>query len=229
MKYNYESYVGKTIWELDIIKLNEENLKPTFTCRCSCGRTKDILCLNVIKGKNKRCGLCKLENTYIFTENHVRGILKNGNTFLIDKDDYERVKEHKWNENDEGYVCTLIQGSKTFLHRILLNLPPYSKNRIVVDHINHNIKDNRKSNLRLATKSQNKMNNTGNQNKSGFIGVGWHQKLRKYYVRINIDKVETHMGYFEDIEDAIRARLMAEKKYYGEFAPQRYLFEQYGV
>lgn len=38
------------------------------------------------------------------------------------------------------------------------------------------------------------------------------------------------LGYYDDIEDAIRARLKAELKYFGkEFAPQRHLFKEYGI
>jgi hypothetical protein len=229
MNYDYESYVGKKIWELNIIKFNNEEKKPTFQCLCSCGRMRNILCLNVVRGSSKRCGLCRFENSYIFEEGCVRGILKNGKEFLFDKEDYEKIRQHKWYENYDGYVFTKINGVKIFLHRFVLNMQPHSGDGIVVDHIDHNKMDNRKSNLRTATISQNKMNNTGYQNTSGFIGVGWHKSLKKYFVRISINKVETHVGYFEDIKDAVKARLMAEKEHYGEFSPQRHLFEEYGV
>ena len=40
---------------------------------------------------------------------------------------------------------------------------------------------------------------------------------------------EVELGYFDDIKDAIIARLQAEKKYYGEFAPQKHLYKEYGI
>ena len=51
----------------------------------------------------------------------------------------------------------------------------------------------------------------------------------QYYIKIfNIDKGE-FLGYYKELEDAIVARLRAEKEYFGEFAPQRDLFEKYGI
>ena len=44
-----------------------------------------------------------------------------------------------------------------------------------------------------------------------------------------INHKEIPLGYFDDIEDAIKARLEGEVKYFGEFAPQRDLFKQYGI
>ena len=47
--------------------------------------------------------------------------------------------------------------------------------------------------------------------------------------RIVLDKKDIYLGRYSNKEDAIKARLEAEIKYYGEFAPQRHLFEQYGI
>jgi hypothetical protein len=44
-----------------------------------------------------------------------------------------------------------------------------------------------------------------------------------------IDAKQIHLGMFENKEDAIKARLEAEAKYFGDFAPQRHLFEQYKI
>lgn len=38
-----------------------------------------------------------------------------------------------------------------------------------------------------------------------------------------------HLGYFDNKDDAIKARLYAEQKYFKEFAPQKHLYEQYGI
>ncbi len=46
---------------------------------------------------------------------------------------------------------------------------------------------------------------------------------------LEINKKKKHLGYFINKEDAIKARLIAEKEYFGEFAPQRHLFEQYEI
>ena len=53
--------------------------------------------------------------------------------------------------------------------------------------------------------------------------------MNQWQVYISINKQRTHLGYFDNKEDAIKTRLKAEIKYYGEFAPQRHLFEQYNI
>ncbi len=67
-------------------------------------------------------------------------------------------------------------------------------------------------------------------NISGVIGVGWHKRTSKWRARIKVNQQDYNLGSFENKNDAIVARLKAELKYYGaEFAPQRHLFEEYGI
>ena len=61
------------------------------------------------------------------------------------------------------------------------------------------------------------------------MGVNWERRRNKWRSRIVVDEKEIYLGTFQNKEDAIKARLKAEAKYYGEFAPQRHLFEQYGI
>ena len=60
------------------------------------------------------------------------------------------------------------------------------------------------------------------------MGVGWYKRYDKWRAYIKVDKNIT-LGYFENKDDAIRTRLKAEQKYFGEFAPQKHLYEQYGI
>ena len=61
------------------------------------------------------------------------------------------------------------------------------------------------------------------------MGVNWEKRRNKCRSRIVVDEKEIYLGIFQNKEDAIKTRLEAEEKYYGEFAPQRHLFEQYGI
>ena len=98
------------------------------------------------------------------------------------------------------------------------------------DHIDKNPLNNQKSNFRSCTKQQNSQNrNKPKNNTSGFIGVNWMKRNQAWCSRITVDGKKKYLGLFVNKEDAIKARLNAEKKYYGEFAPQRHLFEQYGI
>jgi len=61
------------------------------------------------------------------------------------------------------------------------------------------------------------------------MGVEWNKQKSKWGAKIKVDYLVRYLGAFDDINDAIVARLRGEKKYCGEFAPQRHLFEKYGI
>lgn len=90
-----------------------------------------------------------------------------------------------------------------------------------VDHIEHGTEsfiDNRKSNLRLANKSQNAMNRGRSiKNRSGTTGVYWNERAGKWAASICVNYKSIFLGYWEDVDDAAKARKDAELKYFGEF------------
>lgn len=88
-----------------------------------------------------------------------------------------------------------------------------------IDHINHNTLDNQKSNLRVATRSQNCANRRKfKNNKSGYIGVIWHKHIQRYQAYISKDKKITHLGSFDDPIKAAQVRDAKAKELFGEFA-----------
>ena len=102
--------------------------------------------------------------------------------------------------------------------------------KISIDHINRNPLDNRKENLRVVTHIQN-MQNVGikKNNSSGVIGVRKRDENDTWRAYIKYNKKTINLGTFQTKEDAVIARLNAENKYLKEFAPQKHLFEQYGI
>lgn len=72
-------------------------------------------------------------------------------------------------------------------------------------------------------------NNKPKRNTSGVIGVCMPSKQKQWLATICVNKKNVCLGYFDNKEEAIKARLQAEYKYYGKFAKQAYLFEQYGI
>lgn len=132
----------------------------------------------------------------------------------VDLDDIDKVKDYKWSMSHD-YVYNSI--TNMFLHRLIMNCPK----DMVVDHINHNPLDNRKSNLRICTVSQNGMNaKIRNDNTSGVTGVGWDKKYNKWYARIAIKGERILLGYFNTKEEAVKARQEAEIKYFGKYRNQ---------
>lgn len=136
---------------------------------------------------------------------------------LIDIDDIEKVNNYKWHLSNNGYAsskCKATNNKNILLHRFLLDCP----DDMVVDHINHNILDNRKSNLRVCTHQQNMMNqNINSVNTSGYKGVSWNKRKEKWEVYIDFKNKRIKLGYYISKEEAIKVRKQAEIKYFGEF------------
>lgn len=143
-------------------------------------------------------------------------ITKKGKEILIDAEDFEKVKRHSWCISKTGYPVANINGKVTKLHRYLLEL---TDSKVIVDHINRNTLDNRKSNLRFCTALENTRNTTvSKNNKTGHLGISLTPQ-GKYRARIMVNRKEIRLGNYSKLEDAIRARKQAEKKYFKEFAP----------
>lgn len=122
---------------------------------------------------------------------------------IIDTDDVDRVKYIKWRLNNNGYVINNSHSS-IFLHKRILNCEE------LVDHINGNRLDNRKCNLRIATKSENQMN----VNYKGVYLVSGD----KWMAKIKLHQKQIHLGIFAYEDEALYARWYAERILFKEFA-----------
>jgi len=135
---------------------------------------------------------------------------------IIETDDIERVMEfpRTWCAAKREYDSRVTVTGASGLHRWLMNPP----NGFHVDHINRNPLDNRRSNLRICTPTENYRNkSTNSNNTSGATGVT--RSLSKWKAFIRADGKNKYLGTFENIEDAIIVRREAEIKYFGEFRP----------
>jgi hypothetical protein len=136
---------------------------------------------------------------------------------IIDVEDIERVMEYKWYDS-KGYAMTSVKKAKVPLHRFLMNI---TDPKIIYDHKDRKPLNNRKSNLRIANKKENNRNRSiTDKNTSGFVGVNWNKNRQKWRARLKIEGKEVSLGYYINFDDAVKARLDGELKYYGEFAPQ---------
>lgn len=101
------------------------------------------------------------------------------------------------------------------LHRMILQPP----DGLFVDHIDGDGLNNRRSNLRAATRSENIRNRrTNTNNTSGYKGVSFNRKLGVWVSYIFIDGRNKYLGKFREPQEAHHAYCAAAKKYYGEFA-----------
>ena len=88
-----------------------------------------------------------------------------------------------------------------------------------VDHVNGNGLDNRRINLRPATRAQNRVNcGLQRNNKSGYKGVRWDRRGRKWIAVITADGHRMYLGCFDDPVDAARAYNRAAAEAFGEYA-----------
>lgn len=111
---------------------------------------------------------------------------------------------------DTGYVKIKVQGKEYFAHRLVWLFVHGRMPTNEIDHINGIRNDNRLANLREATGSQNQRNRAINKNNtSGYTGIYWQEKTKKFRVCFKINGKRISAGSFSKIEHAILARKKA--------------------
>lgn len=150
--------------------------------------------------------------------------LTKGYSTQVDNEDYENLSRYKWCAKLSRNAVYAVRNSSIkngakkrtiHMHREIM----HPASGLVVDHINGDTLNNTKSNLRVCTHKENIRNARLHiDSNSGFRGVSFMKSKGKYRARITKDYVEYHLGLFSKIEDAVRARLDAEKGYHKEFA-----------
>ena len=163
-------------------------------------------------------------NKYIINDNYVEMIIESKVYGVIrvkiDNDDLEKCSKLTWHyakNKDSKYIQTRIKGKMIKLHRYIMNM---NNSNLVVDHINRNPLDNRKSNLRICSYKENSFNKSIRvDNTSGIPGVRFHKTNKKWRAKIKYNNLTIHLGYFEDINEALINRRVAEEILFGEYSP----------
>lgn len=136
---------------------------------------------------------------------------------MCDLEDKDFVESHTWYENDLGYICSRDSDKKIIkFHRAILGLKNENKGNVhnVVDHIDGNTLNNTKDNLRICEQLDNMKNICMRKNnKTGYMGVSYIERINKFQAYITSDKKHYNLGIYSDIEDAIAARKNAELKF----------------
>ena len=150
--------------------------------------------------------------------------LTQGKFAIVDDVDFDWLNQYKWYSHIDRsknifYVNRGRRWGKRMItilmHRLIMN--PIKG--MFIDHINGNGLDNRRSNLRICTRSQNGMNRKmQNNNTSGYKGVIWSKSAKKWQVQIIFNKKRIHLGYFKIKKEGALAYNEASLKYFGKFA-----------
>jgi HNH endonuclease len=155
--------------------------------------------------------------------------LTHGQVTIIDDCDFDKVSKYKWSaiwsKHTKSYyvICSYRDNGKAIiicLHRFILNTP---KNKHT-DHKNHDTLDNRRSNIRVCSRSQNQ----GNREKksicsSKYKGVAWSKRDKLWIAYIRVDHHRTHLGCFKNEDDAAVAYNQAAIQAWNEFAVVNHL------
>ena len=158
-------------------------------------------------------------------------VLTRGYRALVDDEDFEWLTSWSWcalsatykGEVQNVYACRKEGSRRLYMHREILD----AKTGLDVDHINGIGLDNRRSNLRVATRSQNQHNSTRLIGPSGYMGVSYLDPAnpkyaryaeRPYKAKIQLQGRAVHIGYFATAEDAAMARDVKALELMGEFA-----------
>lgn len=150
--------------------------------------------------------------------------LTQGKIALIDDEDFEELSRYKWCAKKNRKTFYAIRGIKKtngkwttlYMHRFILR---ESNSLVITDHKDENGLNNQKYNLRPCTASKNKMNR-GKQanNTSGFKGVSWHKRMKKWKAEIEAKGKIFFLGLFLTPEEAYKAYCEAAQKHHKEFA-----------
>ena len=142
-------------------------------------------------------------------------ILSKGAVAIVDDEDYEYLNDISWHLSSTGYAHTTVSRRHFSMHKMIMRADRIQ----LVDHINGDPLDNRKVNLRLATHTENMCNRKmDKRNKSGYRGVCWNKKDKKFKVTIQHNNCQIHLGMYSDILEAAQSYNKAAIKYHGEFA-----------
>ena len=229
----YQDLTGQKFGRLTAVSIAEPHRSPCghivtmWNCICDCGNKKVVSTVELKRGNVRSCGCLMKElvakrskkyNNYTDCGDYIIGFTTKGYEYYIDKEDFDKIKKYCWTTDKQGYLVTTVYEEKKKglkMHRLIMNCP---KNKYV-DHINHNVADNRKSNLLIVTNSQNNMNKKIlNANTSGITGVYYSKDYNKWYSIITENKKVHHLGYYKNKQEAIKARKNAEDKYFQEYS-----------
>jgi hypothetical protein len=221
---------GQVFGKMVVLGISKERSKQgsvVWECRCECGKVVKVPSNNLQRsGPNNSCGCARKKGDH--TVGKINTFLKHlklpgvtvmldqeGNRTLIDTEDVLRVKTVYWRRSSSkredkhywvnGKGCLL-------LHRFIMNCPE----GMVVDHVYHNLSDNRKSQLRVCSTWANQINKKPKKRANNLPQGVYITPEGKFHASIRLKHVSKHRN-FDTLAEAASQRLLWESEYLGEY------------
>lgn len=155
-----------------------------------------------------------------------------GRFAFVDDEDYDKVCGFSWYPSAFGHAISRRQENcqvKNYsMHRRILDVDSDD----VVDHIDGNVLNNTRANLRItdhqgnATNQRKQRTRGGKPTTSKYKGVSWHKKNKRWESFVSVNGKQIRLGSFPDEEEAARAYDTAAREHYGKYG--RFNFPQEG-
>lgn len=231
MELTEENLVGKIFNRWQVVRFSHKvGYNKYFVCTClDCNKDKTVYIQNITSGKSKSCG-CKSKpevaykinkqyNKYEVMGDVVTVYIDNDTEkpMLCDLEDWNRLKEHYWREDPNGYAIATHNYEVIRFHRMALNV---DNPEIQVDHINGKRLDNRKENLRQCSNQENSFNrNKNSNNTSGYKGAYFDKDRGKWrgVIQYNGKSIKSSKRY-NTPEEAYQWYIEKSNELFGEYS-----------
>lgn len=146
-------------------------------------------------------------------------------TFLVDDEDFEKVKQLTWSVNNKGYATASLRegfrgGAVISMHEFVLGKAPEGFD---IHHKDDTTTNNQKKNLQYLTKQQHQMlKGVQKNNASGYKGVCFDKAKGKWLASIHLDRKNIFIGRFNTAEEAARAYDKKARELFGNIAFQNF-------
>ena len=125
---------------------------------------------------------------------------------LVDDDDFESINQYKWSVIKAPNTFYAMRGTMVNGKRITQYMHDLILDGKGIDHIDRNGLNNKRSNLRLCTISENGMNRRKQDNASSiYKGVSFHKRDKRWMAHIKINGKKIHLGNFDTEVEAAKA------------------------
>lgn len=206
----FKDLTGQRFDKLLVIKQIDSDKRTQWLCKCDCGNVTVVQSCNLLSGHSKSCG-CGI------IEANTRHGHWNERVYRI----YYAMKERCYNPNACGYeyygaigISVCDEWRKDFQTFYNWAMSHGYSDELSIDRIDPN-GNYEPLNCRWADKTTQSYNQKKRvDNTSGYKGISYRKDTKKYIAYINKAGKRYRLGNFSTLEEAIKAREKAEKKYY---------------